>query len=561
LLLSFIETEKPRQVNVILPEPRRASRDRLYDYLALAILLIVAVLIAFTFRDYSISTDEEVQSTYGRLLLNFYLSGLTDTRAFTYENLYLYGGLFDLIAAIIEPFSPLSDFDTRHLLSAIFGVLGIVATWRLARLLAGPRAGLWAVILLVLCPPFYGAMFNNTKDIPFATGMTWMLYLSCRLVASLPRPPWRLVVWLGLAAGASLGLRVGAVLGGLYLLPVFALQAIGIANSSGWPASARFIGTLIVRLFPAVAIAIALMAVLWPWSVMAPGNILVAVHDLTGLHVQTIFNGRIMESYDAPRSYVPIYLLLKLPETLLASLVAALITAAAFRRNVGHFTTTRQQWLLVILAASAPVLYAVLARPAIYNGMRHFLFIVPPLCVIGAGGVERLLMLAGKRAGRWGVIAMASVLAAALVKDTVTMVMLHPHQYVYYNLLIGGVRGADNRYELDYWSNFTQEAIDQLARYIAAENGGRLPDRRFSVDLCTSWWSSWPLRAYAPPQFQMTEGWRSADFIIATTNTDCDGYSDGRTIIKVERMGVVLGVVKDRRNDAPPKADVSQGGR
>ena len=106
-------------------------------------------------------------------------------------------------------------------------------------------------------------------------------------------------------------------------------------------------------------------------------------------------------------------------------------------------------------------------------------------------------------------IAIASVLAAGLVKDTATMIMLHPHQYVYYNLLAGGVRGADGMYEMDYWSNFMREAVDRLTEYVAIENGGRLPDRTFLVDLCTS---PWPLKAYAPAQFEITEVCRRRGF-------------------------------------------------
>jgi hypothetical protein len=212
------------------------------------------------------------------------------------------------------------------------------------------------------------------------------------------------------------------------------------------------------------------------------------------------------------------------------------------------------------MAALFPILYAIIARPAIYNGLRHFLFIIPPLCVLAAAGIEQLLAAARKLAGRWLTATVAVVLAAGLVKDVTTMAALHPHQYVYYNLLAGGVRGADDRYELDYWSNFMREAIAGLTEYVAAENGGRLPQRTFSVDLCTS---PWPLKAYAPPQFRITEDCRSADFFISTTNTNCHRGCDGETIIEVTRMGVVLGVVKDRRNrDAPPDTtDVSPVGR
>jgi hypothetical protein len=553
--VSFIETKRPRPATYLSLPRRRASRDRLFDRLALAVLVALVCVIAFTFRDYGISTDEEVQNTYGRLLLDFYLSGLTDTRAFGYSNLYLYGGLFDLMAAVIAPFSPLPDFETRHLLCATFGVLGIVATWRLARLLAGPRAGLLAVVLLVLCPAYYGAMFNNTKDIPFAAGMTWMLYLSCRLAACLPRPPFRLVAWLGVAAGASLGIRVGAVLGGLYLIPVLALHVIGEASAGGWRASVRSATGMLLRLSPGILIATALMALLWPWSVMAPGNILLAVHDLTGFHVPTILAGRPLDSYDVPAWYVPTYLLVKLPETLLIGLVVALAAAAIPGRRADPGAARSRQWLLVVLAASVPIAYAVVARPAIYNGLRHFLLVVPPLCVLAAAGIVRLLAAARKSGGRPAIAIAAILFAAISVKDVWTMAVLHPHQYIYYNLLAGGVRGADRRYELDYWSNFMREAIHRLVTYVAAENGGHLPDRTFTIDVCTS---PWPLTAYAPRQFQMTEDCRAADFFIATTNTGCHKGCNGRTIIEIKRMDVVLGVVKDRRDG---KADEIGAGR
>jgi hypothetical protein len=153
-------------------------------------------------------------------------------------------------------------------------------------------------------------------------------------------------------------------------------------------------------------------------------------------------------------------------------------------------------------------------------------------------------------------MAVAAILFVGMcVKDVWTMAVLHPHQYIYYNLLAGGVRGADRRYELDYWSNFMREAVHDLVKYVEAENGGRLPNRTFTVDVCTS---PWPLTAYAPPQFQMTEDCRAADFFIATTNTGCYKGCNGRTIIEIKRMDVVLGVVKDRRDG---KADEMGAGQ
>ena len=75
----------------------------------------------------------------------------------------------------------------------------------------------------------------------------------------------------------------------------------------------------------------------------------------------------------------------------------------------------------------------------------------------------------------------------------------------------------------------------------------------FVIDICTSPWS---VRAYGPSNFIVADACR-ADFFMATTNAGCANACPGKTIIKVERMGVVLGVVKDRRD---AKAD-EIGGR
>ena len=55
-------------------------------------------------------------------------------------------------------------------------------------------------------------MFNNPKDIPFAAGRSGRSITSCRIMPSLPRPRWQLVVKLGLACGLTLGVRVGGLL-------------------------------------------------------------------------------------------------------------------------------------------------------------------------------------------------------------------------------------------------------------------------------------------------------------------------------------------------------------
>ena len=162
--------------------------DRALDRDCWSRLCVLAVLL---FRDYGISNDEEVQHRYGELIVDYYASGFRDTALFNYKNLYLYGGLFDIVAVCSPRFCRSIIFLIRHFLSAMIGVAGIAAVWATARLIAGPRAGLIALVALAVCGPYFGGMFNHTKDVPFAAAMIGAIYFLLRAARDLPTPRWR----------------------------------------------------------------------------------------------------------------------------------------------------------------------------------------------------------------------------------------------------------------------------------------------------------------------------------------------------------------------------------
>ena len=141
------------------------------DIATIVLIAALVVLALCTFRDYAISNDEGVQHHYGELIIAYYTSGLADQRLFQFENLYLYGGLFDIIAVSLGHLIPIDPYDLRHILCALIGIGGIGAAAATARLIAGPRAGLIAAISLSACGAWYGSLFNHTKDIPFAAAM------------------------------------------------------------------------------------------------------------------------------------------------------------------------------------------------------------------------------------------------------------------------------------------------------------------------------------------------------------------------------------------------------
>ena len=167
---------------------RLAKRFDPFDIATSALLAALIVLALWTFRDYAISNDEGVQHHYGELILNYYASGFKDQSVFNFENLYLYGGLFDIIVVSLSHLVPIDPYDLRHILCALIGIAGIGVTAATARSVAGPRAGLFAAIALAVCGAWYGTMFNHTKDIPFAAAMMGATLFLIRIGRRLPSP-------------------------------------------------------------------------------------------------------------------------------------------------------------------------------------------------------------------------------------------------------------------------------------------------------------------------------------------------------------------------------------
>lgn len=526
-----------------LADGRTGGSERVCDYACGILLAGLLPLVALTFRDYGISNDEEVQHRYGELIVAYYSSGFADRSLFDYKNLYLYGGLFDIVAVLLAKILPLDVYDLRHLLSAVIGVAGIGATAAVARLIAGPRAGLIAALALTLCGPWFGAMFNHTKDIPFAAAMIGAIYFLLRASRNFPRPRWGDLIGFGVLLGAAIGLRA---LG--FLLIGYAGIAVMLAASRFWGAAdgvksaASFAVRSGWRFIPVLALAYLIMIAAWPWAAQAPLNPLRAIFSFAHFHyeIRTIVGGEIYKMADVPWWYVPVYLAIKSPLLILTG--AACAIAFAVRPADGERDGGRRRIDVAFIAfvAMFPVFCEMVTEGPAFTGMRHFLFVMPPLAVLSGIGFDALL----RSLQPWRIARTVAVvaLAAALTWNAALLVRLHPYEYMFYNSLVGGLQGAERRYEMDYWVNMMPEAVQALQNYLNLAH--EKSPRTYTVGVCGERFS---FENYADKRLQASPGWLEADFYIAPTHMNCDRLVEGRVIAKIERLGVTIGVVKDRR--------------
>ncbi len=498
------------------------------------------ILVLATFRDYGIAWDEHFHDTYGKAVLRHFESGFTDPEALTYFNLWLYGAAFDVVSALAKRLLPLPDHEVQHLMIACAGLAGAAAAARMGSLAGGARAGFLAGLLLLAVPAWWGHMFINPKDVPFAAAMAWALYWSMRAAGELPRPRTSTVVWLGVSLGLSLGIRIAGLYAIIYPLFAGTLWLALRVRREGFTGLPREFARATGALAAAGAIAYAVMLACWPWALRDPLHRpaeALAVFAATPWDINVLFEGHLVSSMALPAGYLVVYLGVKLPLFVLAALLAATVAAADALRRDG-LAGIRPATALLGFAALFPVAAFVVVRPVSYDGIRHFLFVLPPVAALAALGIERIAELAARSpaARAAGIAAFAGIAVA----HGAELRALHPYQYVYYNALADGTHGAEGRFELDYWGTAYREAALALDAFVAAEK----PDHVQTVFVCAEGSAAAP---YLSRDLALARDDRSADFYLSTTRLGCDREYDGRTVASVVRQGALLAVVKDRR--------------
>jgi hypothetical protein len=284
-----------------------------FDLAAALLMAILLFLICATFKEYAISNDEGLQQHYGELIIAYYRSGLADKSVFDFRNLYLYGGLFDILAVLIAHILPFDPYDIRHVMSALAGLGGIAAAWATGRMIAGPRAGLIAALALAVCGVWYGGMFNHTKDVPFASAMMGASFFLVRASRDLPHPRQSDVLCFGALLGCGLGLRATGLLMIGYLLVVIVLRS-WTARKGGWINLVDGARSL-AQFVPAFALGYLIMICSWPWASLDLFNPARAIFAFAHFHypIRTILAGQVYLMNEVPRWYEPVYLAIKLP--------------------------------------------------------------------------------------------------------------------------------------------------------------------------------------------------------------------------------------------------------
>ncbi len=452
---------EPKPENVLtqlLPEP--LSKKLFLGFAAVLFLLMVTVS-----HQYGISGDENFHRVYGHHVLDFYSSFGKDKTCIQDAPgpdslMRYYGGFYDGTATLISKAVPMVDeWDVRHFWNSVFGYFAMLCAGLVAVEVAGWQAGLITLILMAFSPRFFGESMNNPKDITMAAGYMLSYVFILKFLKQLPKPSLKVAVGLGLSIGLAMGIRIG----GLLLIPYTFLfwflalwQLYGLGGVFDFSKFRENIFPSLKLVVLASVIGYTVSLIFWPYGLVAPFS-----HPLEALgvaekfpvQIKILFEGKHISSTEVPWYYIPKWLLITTPLFGLIGLTYSLSLFTVYRKG--------KQFLFIaflFFTILFPLGYVIYKKAVLYDTMRHFFFVYPSIIILSGLAFNYLIGGLSKNLK----YAVAGVLLVLVALPARFMIANHPNQYVYFNEIIGGIKGAFGNYETDYYMNSVKQSADWL---------------------------------------------------------------------------------------------------
>lgn len=334
-----------------------------------------------------------------------------------------------------------------HLFNFFTYLVGIFFFYKLALRWLKPCSAFGASLLYLTQPLLWGHGFINPKDPPFTTIFIATIYFGFQMVDKLSitgaskRTRVSQILLVGILLGLATNLRIIAPFIGV-LIFIYALLKRGIKA--------------IVWFIPIGIVAILTTYATWPYLWDAPIARFIEVLTLMSNNptsLKVLFMGQIYPAYDLPTRYLPWLMGITLTEVVFPLFFIGLAVAfARWRKKQLEWQTLG----IVFFWFAFMMLYVLIMQPPMYDGYRHFLFILPPVFIFTGFAFEWLSSLLRNRWLR------ASLLTIASLSGIFGIINLYPYEYTYYNAFVGGTGNAFRNYETDYWLTCYKEAVEEF---------------------------------------------------------------------------------------------------
>ncbi len=430
---------------------------------------------------FGICWDELQMSDYGIKVLKFYTSFGKDSSYNTADGvMHFYGPFFDLLGAVVNHGYKGDTYERRHFFIAFFGFLGILFAGLTARDLANWKVALLSELFVFLTPVYFGHSMFNSKDIPFAGAYIAAIYFMLRFARQFPKVSWQTITGVIVFTGMAIAIRIGGLL--LFMYFVFFL-GVKLFRMGKEPVMDLLKNRkAIFQLFFALIGAYCFALIFWPYALTSP--VKHPLESLTAfskyaLDSGSLFNGGRPHYWELPWNYLPTWIYVTTPLFICGGVLLSPIILYKWK---AFNEVVQGDFFLVLLFTSVfPVFYIVYKESNVYDGWRHVLFIYPSLAVCCALIWYGVFSVLRKTRAYLNYIAVP-LLALFMLEPAIYMAKYPKMETFYFSPVIGGVKGAWKKFDIDYYGTSLRYAVEWIganADSLEKGPGGKIRIRCF----------------------------------------------------------------------------------
>jgi len=449
------------------------------------IILAYFLFATITINSYGYTWDDKQEFSYAEANLNYIL-----TKTGTVENqiagyAYSPSNAGNLLGVIIK--RVFSDWlgwtqkdNAYHFSGVIFGTLTLLLIFWFAQREFGLKTAIISSLTFATFPRIFGHIHNNVKDITvmFAYTLTLMCiyYLFTR----------REKKWLFYSA-ASLAFAFNTKFLTAFIIPIaliwflteYYLNKRNVKKNFGVQEVIENDVFKLKKYFSvwvkAAIIFVIILYILNPAYWIQPTNVVKTAFMLNHFEngpynslnkdYNNIIFGKIYSQDQTPSYFIPLMYLIVTPITIILLFLAGMIYIENFKHKASRLILI---WLVI------PILIYATLNITIYNIIRHVLFLFPAICIIAGLGGKKILNILNKlvvylsknRIKQNNRIAKRIIFTVFIllifIWPVISIIQYHPYQTTYFNELVGGIKGAQGNFEVEYWGNSYKEGAEWI---------------------------------------------------------------------------------------------------
>ncbi len=362
-------------------------------------------------------------------------------------------------------------FDNAYNLAIVAsGVSGIGILYFFMLEATNFPTALASLIFLTLLPRYFGDLHNNMKDVPQSAAFAFAIWMFWRLVKYQRVKDLLLAsIAFAIAFNTKVNTLVMPIIAGLWILILHILnlrnsndRVLRVTRAGGPPRRGPLVGFLggkpaagPVRILLYFLFSPMFALLLWIPFWKDPFGTLLYIpkfFQINTINIEVLLNGTwYCSGINVPWYYPFWYLAITTP---LPILIFFLIGLISLIRPINLIKKPLAS--LLLLWFFLPLTRYFWPKMGVIDGIRHFEEVVYPLSAIAAIGAINIYTFIKPILPK---IFIRLIGLIGLISLMGNIVLYHPFQISYFNELVGGIKGAYGKYDIDYWGGPQKIAI------------------------------------------------------------------------------------------------------